>query len=71
MVRLFLMKTTDYRISKTIMDRLRKNVKSSISPELAGVCCVLKTDLNALIKQAAKVNQMLDAIDHIKPNKQI
>lgn len=62
------MKTTDERISKTIIDRLRKNARSSISPELAGVCCVLKTDLKALVEQADKVNKMLEAIERIKPN---
>ena len=62
------MKTTDDRISKTIMDRLRKNAKSSISPELAGVCCVLKTDLKALIAQADKTNELLDALERIRPN---
>lgn len=62
------MKRTDDRISEIIMDRLRKNAKSSISQELAGVCCVLKTDLKALIAQADKVNSMLDAMERIRPN---
>lgn len=60
------MKPTNDRIPKDVLARLRKDIKSSISPTYSGLCCVLKCDLAALIKQAEEVNKMLGAIDKIK-----